>query len=209
MLTTGCVSRSPHSTTIRFETIAARRSSSSSTTFFSDSMVERHLDHADRALDQGLARRDHRLRLLAAKHRAGDLLRISEVGEAAFVDRDPGDREPRLELGAELGPDLVVVAAQRDFQMLEIVIGIARADGPDRGFDLDPDELLVIVDVEQRLRGVDDAPHDLRRHLDRVAAQVVDLDLLGNEIVGADRHLLLRHPRPDPAQAGGAVGAVV
>ena len=112
VLTTGCVSRSPHSTTIRFETIAARRSSSSSTTFFSRQHRERHFDHADRAFDQGLARRDDRLRLLAAEHRAGDLLRISEVGEAAFVDRDAGDREPRLELGAKLGADLVVIAAQ-------------------------------------------------------------------------------------------------
>src|SRR5436190_4113555 len=37
VLTIGCVSRSEQSTTIRFETIAARRSSSSSTTPFSDS----------------------------------------------------------------------------------------------------------------------------------------------------------------------------
>ena len=108
---------------------------------------------------------------------------------------------------AKLDADLVVVAAQRHFVMLEIVIGIARADGADRGLDLDPDECLVIVDVEQGLRGVDHAPHDLRRHLDRVAAQVVDLDPLGNEVVGADRDLLADHPRPDPAQAGGAVGA--
>ena len=113
------------------------------------------------------------------------------MGEAAFVDGDAGDREPRLELGAKLATDLVVVAAQRHFLMLEIVIGIARADGADRGFDLDADELLVIVDVEQRLGGVDHAPHDLRRDLDRVAAQVVDLDLLGDEVVGAGRDLLL------------------
>ena len=36
-MTIGCVSRSPHSTTIKFDTIAARRSSSSSTTPFADS----------------------------------------------------------------------------------------------------------------------------------------------------------------------------
>ena len=100
----------------------------------------------------------------------------------------------------KLATDLVVVAAQRDLLMLEIVIGIARADGPDRRLDLDADELLVVVDVEQRLRGVDHAPDDLRRHLDGVAAQVVDLDLVGNEVVGADRHLLLGEPRPGPAQ---------
>src|SRR5260221_162917 len=36
VLTIGCVSRSEHSTTMRVDTIAARRSSSSSTTFFSE-----------------------------------------------------------------------------------------------------------------------------------------------------------------------------
>lgn len=40
-MTTGWVSRSEQSTTIRFETIAARRSSSSSTTCFSDSSTFR------------------------------------------------------------------------------------------------------------------------------------------------------------------------
>ena len=137
VLTTGCVSRSPHSTTIRFETIAARRSSSSSTTFFSTEHGERHLDHSDRALDEGLARGDDGLRLLPAEHRAGDLLRIGKVREAAFVDGDSGDREPRDQFLAQLDPDLVVIAAQRHFEMLEIVVGIARADGADRGFDLD------------------------------------------------------------------------
>jgi hypothetical protein len=36
------------------------------------------------------ARGDHRFGLLAAQHRPGDFLGIGEVGEAAFVDRDPG-----------------------------------------------------------------------------------------------------------------------
>ena len=101
-MTTGCASRSPHSTTIRFETIVARRSSSSSTTPFSLSAIERHLDHADRAGDQGRARRDHRLRLLPAEHRAGDLLGISEMGEAAFVDGDAGDPQPLDQLQPKL-----------------------------------------------------------------------------------------------------------
>ena len=102
--------------------------------------------------------------------------------------------------------DLVVIAAQGHFLVLEIVIGIARADGADRGLDLDAHELLVIVDVEQGLGGVDHAPHDLRRHFDRVAAQIVDLDPLGNEIVGAHRQLVAHQPRQDPAQARRAVG---
>ncbi len=84
--------------------------------------MARHFDHPDRALDQGLARRDDCLRLLAAKHRAGDFLCISKMRETAFVDRDPGDREPRLKLGAKLGPNHVVVAAQGNLKMFEIFV---------------------------------------------------------------------------------------
>ncbi len=52
---------------------------------------ERHLDHPDGAFDQRLASRNNCLRLLSAKHRAGDLGRISEIGETALVDRDARD----------------------------------------------------------------------------------------------------------------------
>ena len=45
--------------------------------------------------------------------------------EAAFVDRDAGNREPVDQFRAQLGLDLVVVATQRDLLMLEIVIGVA------------------------------------------------------------------------------------
>ena len=209
MLTTGCVSRSPHSTTIRFDTIAARRSSSSSTTFFSLSMAS-----AISTMPTAPSTRVLRAATTACACWRRSIapaisVRIGEVGEAAFVDGDAGDREAGDQLVAKLGADLVMIAAKRDFEMFEIVIGIARADGADRGFDLDPDELLVIVDVEQRLGGVDHAPHDLRRHLDRVAAQVVDLDLVGNEVVGADRQFLAHHPRQHPAQPGRAVGALI
>ena len=68
--------------------------------------------------------------------------------EAAFIDGDPRDREPRLKFGSELRAHLVVIAAERDLLMLEIVVRVTRADGPDGSLDLDPDELLVVVDVE-------------------------------------------------------------
>src|SRR3546814_8796094 len=71
------------------------------------------------------------------------------------------------------------------------------------------DEFLVIVDVEQGLRGVGHPPDHLRRHLDRVAAQVVDLDLYRNDVVRAYRDLPARQPGQHPAQPALAVGALV
>src|SRR3546814_16073349 len=62
------------------------------------------------------------------QHRARDFLRIGKVGQPAFVDGDARDGQPFDQRLSELDPDLVMVAAQRHFLMLDIVIGIARAD---------------------------------------------------------------------------------
>src|SRR3546814_3027582 len=85
---------------------------------------------------------------------------LGKMGEAAFVDGDAGDREPRDQRLAQFAANLFVVAAQRHFLMLDIVIGIARADRAHRSLDLRNDEFLVIVDVEQGLRGVGHPPDD-------------------------------------------------
>ena len=84
-----------------------------------------------------------------------------------------------------------------------------RSDRTHRGLDLDPDEGPVVVDIEQRLRGIGHAPDHLCRDLDGVAAQIVDLDHLGDDVVGASRDLALADPWPHPAQAGRAVGALI
>ena len=102
-----------------------------------------------------------------------------------------------------------MIAAQRDFLVLEIIIGVTRADGAHRHFHLGGDEAAIIINVEQRLRRIGNAPHQLRGDLDRVAAQIVDLDLLRNQVVGAQADLLLAHPRPGPAQAIHPIGAAI
>jgi hypothetical protein len=61
--------------------------------------------------------------------------------------------------------------------MFEIVVGIARPDRTDGGLDLHQHESLVIIDIVERLRSVSDAPDNVGRDLDRIAAQVVDLEL--------------------------------
>ena len=171
--------------------------------------VERHFDHADGALDQRLAGGDHGLRLLAAQHGHRDLGGIGKVRKAAFIDGDARDLEPLDQFGAQFGANLVMVAAQGDFLVLEVVIGIARADGAHGRLDLDHDESLVIIDVEQGLGGIGHAPDHLGCHLDGVSAQIVDLDLVGDDVVGAHAEFFLAKPWPHPAQAGFAVGALV
>ena len=53
-----------------------------------------------------------------------------------------------------------------------------RGQGPHRCLALHVDVVLVVVDLEDRLGRVDDAPDDDRGDLDRVAVVVVHLELL-------------------------------
>src|SRR6202142_3522620 len=53
-------------------------------------LPQRHLDHADGAEHDLLARGDHRLGLLAAEHRLGDLRGVREVRQAGLLDAYPG-----------------------------------------------------------------------------------------------------------------------
>ncbi len=131
------------------------------------------------------------------------------MGQAAFVDGDPGDPDPLLKLLLELVADHFGMAAKGRLLVLDIVIGIFGGDGADRALDLDEDELGVIVDVEQGLGGVGDPPHDVGRDLDRVAAKVVHLEPLRGDVVDPGRDLGPGQPRPAPAQAGIAVAAFV
>ena len=66
--------------------MAALRSSSSSTVPFSAQTLKRHFDHADRAVNDHLARVDDGAGLLALEHDGRDLGRIGEVGDARFDD---------------------------------------------------------------------------------------------------------------------------
>jgi hypothetical protein len=71
------------------------------------------------------------------------------------------------------------------------------------------DEVLVVVDVEERLGGVDDLPDDDAGDLDRIALAVVDLELLALEVADALRDALLHREGIHPAQPGVADGADV
>ena len=94
VLITGCVLRSPHSTTSRLLTIAALRSSSSWMIDFCRQHVERHFDHADRAFDDALAGGDDGAGLLPLQHGRGDFRRVGEVADARFDHFDAGLDQP-------------------------------------------------------------------------------------------------------------------
>ena len=73
--------------------------------------------------------------------------------------------------------------------LLEVVVGIAEGEVAQRRLGLRQHVGLVVLDVEARLGRVVDAPDDRRGDLDRVAALVVDLQLLAVEVVRAHRDL--------------------
>ena len=63
------------------------------------------------------------------------------------------------------------------------------------------DEVVVVVDVEERLGRVDDSPDDHGRDLDRVAGEVVDLQPFALEVPHPQRDAPLGEERVDPPQA--------
>jgi len=62
---------------------------------------------------------------LAPKHRPRNLGSVGEMGETTFVDGDARDVKPVDQLRPQFQSDLVIVAAQRNFLVLKIVIGVA------------------------------------------------------------------------------------
>ena len=93
------------------------------------------------------------------------------------------------------------VAAQRELAFLVLVVGIAGGHRAQRRFGLDVHEAFVVVDVEHGLGRIDHLPDDDRRDLDRVAVEVVDLELAALEVAHALADLLLGVEGVVPAQA--------
>ena len=92
--------------------MAALRSSSSSTMAFLRQHRERHLHHADGALDDALPGGDDRAGLLALQHGAGDLRRVGQVAEPRLQHLDARLREPFLDLALQVVGDFAGVATQ-------------------------------------------------------------------------------------------------
>jgi hypothetical protein len=103
----------------------------------------------------------------------------------------PARPEPLLDLHHQVLVDLLGVAAQRDLVVLVQVVGKARRHLAQRGLGLHVHEVLVIVDVEHGLGGVHHLPHDDRGDLDRVALDVVHLELGRLEVAHPQRHRAL------------------
>jgi len=163
---------------------------------------EGHVDHADGPVDDFLAGGDDRLGLLAAEHDLGDLGGVGQVHEAGFDDIDAGNREAFLDLLAQLGRDLVGVGPER---LLVLVVGVVRVMAgqlTDGRLALDGDEILVVVDVESGLGRVDDVPDDDGGDLNRIAAGVVDFDLLADQVGDTERHPVLGAERIGPVKTG-------
>ena len=168
-----------------------------------EARLERVLHHAHRAFHDLLARRDDGRRLLSLQHGRGDLLGVGQVADARLDDLDAGPVQALLHGVLQLLRDLLGMAAQRQFGALGLarVIGVAARELSHGGLDLHAHEVLVVVHVEGRLRGVLDAPHDHGADLDRVADEVVHLDGLAGQVASLDRDLLTHRERVGPVEA--------
>ena len=88
-----------------------------------------------------------------------------------------------------------------DLAFLVLVVWIARRHRAQRGFGLDVDETLVVVDVVDRLGRIHHLPDDHRGDLDRRTVEFVDLELAALEVAHALADLALGVEGVVPAQA--------
>ena len=110
-----------------------------------------------------------------------NLGRVGEMRQSCFVHDDAGFAEPLLKFLAQCLRHFVDVAAQRALLILAVVISVKARQVAQRRLALRDDIVLVVVDIEQCLRGVVDAPDHNRGDLDRVPTFVVHLQRLAVE----------------------------
>ena len=152
----------------------------------------------DGAFHDAMANLD-RLGLLPLKHGARDLGRVGQMTEPSVVDRDAGLRDALLQLVPQCERDLVHAAAQRKHVLFGRVVRVRARQVPQSRLALHAHIVLVVLDVEDRLRTVIHAPHHHRRDLNRIAALIVHLDRLHVEVAGTQRQLDLAEERVRPA----------
>ena len=144
---------------------------------------QRLFDHGHRTLDNLGPGRDHRGRLLALQHRVGDLRSVRERRNPRLHHFQAGNLDPGRNLLGEFSRNQLSRAPQRLFARLGIVVRVAGGDVAQRGLGLNPDEVFRVLDREGSLGGVGDLPDNDRRDRDRVTVSVVDLELVGLEVV--------------------------
>ena len=105
------------------------------------------------------------------------------MADARLDDLDAGLGEAVLDLLLQVLGDLRVCRAARSALVVRVV-GVARRQVAQRRLALDLDVVVVVVHFEDRLGGIDDAPHDDRGDLDRVAVVVVHLQLARSRSCG-------------------------
>ncbi len=114
----------------------------------------------------------------------------------------PAFDEAVLDFVAHPVGDLAGRQPQRDVAILVRVVGVAGGQVAHRRLALHVHEVLVVVDVEDRLERFDDAPDDDRGDFDGVAVALVHLQLGALEVAHAQRELAARRQRVDPPESG-------
>ncbi len=149
--------------------------------------LQRHLDHADCALDDHFPRINDSGRLLALEHYRGDLRCIGKICNARFDNLDSCLLDTLLNLSPDSVRDNLTGTAQASLIRYAVpggvhiwrhIIGIDAHDIAECTVTLQGQKFFVIVHVEHRLCRVHNLPCDRNANLNRVAKAVVNLLLV-------------------------------
>jgi hypothetical protein len=124
------------------------------------------------------------------------------VADACFDDLDAGLLQPVVDLLAQPVSDLTDGKAQRNALIIMGIIGIAGRQDPHRSLALYVNEVLIVVHIENGLKGLNDPPHHDRGDLDRIAVAIVHLEFAALEIAHPQRQLAPGGQGVNPPEPG-------
>ena len=144
---------------------------------------ESHFNHADRAVDNHLARVNDRGRLLPLQHDRSDFGSISKICDSGFqyfqsgvlnllLDHTPDSLRDDCRGTAQASVVRFPVPCRVDSR--RYIVWVDLDDVSDSGVNLQRKVFLVVIYIEYRFRGVVNLPHDRDADFHRITQNIVD-----------------------------------
>src|SRR5262249_10530516 len=112
-------------------------------------LLQSHVDHTHRSMDDLLPGRAHRFALLPPHHCLRNLRSIRQVRQPGFLDGHARLGQSLLQFGPQRLRNFIHSAAQRDFIVLTVIVAVTARHVAQRRFALGLDVSLVIIDIKR------------------------------------------------------------
>ena len=146
--------------------------------------IQGQVYHSDCSFDNFLPGSNYCRRLLPLQHSVRNFRCVSQMTETRLNDLDPSLAEAVLDFSLKKRSHLLRATAQAKILsfLAKTVIGMCCCQVTQRGFALNLNVVLVVIDLKQRLGGINNSPDNNGRDINRVALAVIDLERTGLKV---------------------------